>query len=555
MKRIIKKVLSIVLTIAMLVSITPVFASTVSVGDNGKTILFGFDFYDEVGQPASYFEAGDNFSMHIKFSGNPSVASESMQGYTLVIGYDPDKIAFPYSDDETCLGVLNTPSMFKSAFITGVMSVTGLANGGIKQGRDIVTEGTVFTMDLQAKEDISEADLKAISLIEYATDGTNIQETLVIDGAARKFTVVQAPAISVGEVEGNIYTSTSADDIKDAIASFSFIDNSGTETTYTSEDAEWEDLEILLPQSGLVEGKNTLTASYDGYTCSFDVTVAIDAVNSIAITTEPDKTTYTAFDKFDKTGMVVTATYDSGKTKDVTEDCVVDITTLLEVADTEWTIAYDGKTAKQAITVNPLEIEKPVASGEVLTYTGGVQEFEYFGANEEYISVTGETSGKAAKEYSALAVLKDKSNTVWEDGTTDSVRLYWTIQKASITSGIGAMTKKYTTTYAELPSEADMVGVNSESVSASISWYTDDTYETVAADETQIAESYEGESQTVTLYYKATGLSNYEDYEGIVIVSVTDKDAGTIEWKTLPEGLSKTGANVEGLGGADQWGN
>ena len=72
-------------------------------------------------------------------------------------------------------------------------------------------------------------------------------------------------------------------------------------------------------------------------------------VTSIAITTAPTKTEYVAGENFDKTGMVVTVTYSDGTTAEVT-DYTVDKTTL-SGEDTEVTVFYEGKTAKQAITV------------------------------------------------------------------------------------------------------------------------------------------------------------------------------------------------------------
>ena len=77
----------------------------------------------------------------------------------------------------------------------------------------------------------------------------------------------------------------------------------------------------------------------------------------------------------------------------------------------------------------------PEASDTVLTYTGNVQNFAYsVAADEKYISVTGETSGKDVKTYTATASLKDKANTTWKDGNGEADKeLSWTIGKAEIT--------------------------------------------------------------------------------------------------------------------------
>ena len=84
-------------------------------------------------------------------------------------------------------------------------------------------------------------------------------------------------------------------------------------------------------------------------------------IESIAITTEPTKKTYTDSETFDKTGMVVTATYTGNVTREVSA-YTVDKTSLT-VDDKEVTATYLEKTATTAITVshtvdNNFEYEK-----------------------------------------------------------------------------------------------------------------------------------------------------------------------------------------------------
>ena len=77
---------------------------------------------------------------------------------------------------------------------------------------------------------------------------------------------------------------------------------------------------------------------------------------SIAITTPPSKTTYEAGDAFDKTGMVVTATYDDGSTSVVKNYSISPV--ILSKDVTEVTITYRemgvSATAKQTVTVKNL---------------------------------------------------------------------------------------------------------------------------------------------------------------------------------------------------------
>lgn len=87
------------------------------------------------------------------------------------------------------------------------------------------------------------------------------------------------------------------------------------------------------------------------------------AVTSIAIKTAPTKVEYTEGDKFDPTGLVITATYSDESTEDIAyADHASDfsfspaLTAALATTNEKVTITYGGKSVDQTITVN----EKPV---------------------------------------------------------------------------------------------------------------------------------------------------------------------------------------------------
>ena len=88
-----------------------------------------------------------------------------------------------------------------------------------------------------------------------------------------------------------------------------------------------------------------------------DIAVSLPAevepktLTKIEVTTQPTKTTYTAGENFDPTGMVVTATYSDTTTSTIT-DYTYSPSGALATTDTTVTITKDGKTATVAITVN-----------------------------------------------------------------------------------------------------------------------------------------------------------------------------------------------------------
>ncbi len=102
----------------------------------------------------------------------------------------------------------------------------------------------------------------------------------------------------------------------------------------------------------LEEGATQVTVTYQGKTATVAVTVSPLALDSIAVTTPPTKTAYQVGDVFDPTGMVVTATYNSGKTEAISDYTYAPARELTET-DTEITVSCGDKAAATPITVRP----------------------------------------------------------------------------------------------------------------------------------------------------------------------------------------------------------
>ncbi|MBP5463398.1 MAG: bacterial Ig-like domain-containing protein, partial [Lachnospiraceae bacterium] len=117
----------------------------------------------------------------------------------------------------------------------------------------------------------------------------------------------------------------------------------------------------ISPSGGLATTDTSVTISYTEGNITKTATQAITVsaaatktLSSIAITTEPTTTTYTAGQNFDPAGMVVTATYSDNSTAEVS-GYTVSPSGALATTDTYVTISYtEGnitKTALQSITV------------------------------------------------------------------------------------------------------------------------------------------------------------------------------------------------------------
>ncbi|MGN0699674.1 MAG: bacterial Ig-like domain-containing protein, partial [Oscillospiraceae bacterium] len=107
----------------------------------------------------------------------------------------------------------------------------------------------------------------------------------------------------------------------------------------------------------LAVGDKNVTITYGGKSTKQAITVADKQLSSIAVKTAPRKTNYIDGEKFDPTGLVITLTYNNGKTEDVaycdsTKDGFTFAPETLAVGDKEVTITYGGKSTKQAVKVS-----------------------------------------------------------------------------------------------------------------------------------------------------------------------------------------------------------
>ena len=125
--------------------------------------------------------------------------------------------------------------------------------------------------------------------------------------------------------------------------------------------------------TALTTSNVSVTITYGGKSCNQAITVnAAKTLSSISVSTAPTKTTYSAGEYFDPTGLVITRTYSdstsdtytySGHTSEFTFSPTT--STALTTSNVSVTITYSGKSTSQAITVNAAQ--KTLSSIEVST--------------------------------------------------------------------------------------------------------------------------------------------------------------------------------------------
>lgn len=141
-------------------------------------------------------------------------------------------------------------------------------------------------------------------------------------------------------------------------------DPAGMVLTATREDKSTEDVTVKGNSKVTVEDKTLATAgdadetqkikvTFDGVSYEQEITVKANPVTALTVKTEQTKQEYFAGEKFDPAGLVLTATYKSGKVVEVkgTDAGVTYPNKALTAADASETITFGGKTVTVSFTV------------------------------------------------------------------------------------------------------------------------------------------------------------------------------------------------------------
>ena len=189
------------------------------------------------------------------------------------------------------------------------------------------------------------------------------------------------------------------------------------------------------PSTALTDDTTAMTIQYTEGGVTKTAKQAITVVhrlNSIAITTQPNKTVYEYGDSFASAGMVVRATYSDGATANVT-GYTTSPSTLNKVGEQTVTVSYTErgvtKTTTLSVTVERKSIATVPSQRGTLTYTGSAQSPQWNNYNAEQLTIGGVTNGTNAGSYNAR--FTPTANYRWSDGTTTGKQVVWTIGKAA----------------------------------------------------------------------------------------------------------------------------
>lgn len=196
----------------------------------------------------------------------------------------------------------------------------------------------------------------------------------------------------------------------------------------------------FTPNGPLEDGVESVTIQYTegGVTCSAvqPITV-IHRLESIAVTTPPDKTVYEYGDAFSKSGMVVKATYSDGAVE-IVSSYTCSPATFSTLGGQNVTVSYTERSiTKTALT--PVTVERktlttvPSQSGS-LTYSGSALTPTWANYDPTQLTISGESSATTAGTH--YATFTPTAFYRWDDGTTTGKQVAWTIGKATGYSSI-----------------------------------------------------------------------------------------------------------------------
>lgn len=286
-----------------------VFAGSVIPGTKDEKIHLGWKYfeYDEdneaAGAAVQALEAGKTYCVRLAFFDNPSDENSTVTGATISVRYDAEAVNIPDTGEATVNSVFYE---YQGTFIpnndgNGLLTITLATTSGIRTNRGkLVTAGNFFEAVFEAKKTVTEDELKTLFHLGSETN-------MIFDVNEKDFTIVECPAFTARVKDGaaDFFPTTTAAKIAENLVG-EYIDENGNATAVSG-------ITVTLPATGLVEGKNVVTASYNGYTCDVTITVKPDTMTGISITHEPNMS-YNSGDKLNLTGLVVSAQYASDNT-------------------------------------------------------------------------------------------------------------------------------------------------------------------------------------------------------------------------------------------------
>ena len=548
-----KKLLSLLCTVAMILSMVPTVAFA---ADDNVTLGLNISATDSNNRVRDLNElrAGDSVTATVTLSAG---TYSSLQ---IKLQYDTNKFSVLATSES--LSPKFQAATFDPAskkYINGVDGWTniiradandkgyvGLASPAYvcdktngKPGNIVIPEQTVLTVYFEVKEDAGIGTATPFKILSESKEDLSINH--MVDGSESAYEVTVPSVVSATVVQelkavsltGSVTTPTKGGTASSNLTGTNVTANVTWSPALTdgkfAANTAYTATVTVTPNTGYVFTDSS-KVTLDGYTFtksgnSFVATKAFEktankSLTDLTVTNQPTKKTYTHGDQFDQNGMVVKATYDDGSTDNNFTDYTVSYAngTCLKKGDTTVTLTAGGKTAEvSGLTVGQKELSITGLQATNRAYNGSTEVALTGGTltdavDGETVSVTMPTKGNMADAN----VGNNKSVTVTKPELTDTNADNYTLADISDVK-VNITPAEYTYTYAKtkdtatvgtaLPTSSTVsaTGVNSETVSGTLAWYTD-------ADCTNATSGNFTATGSKTLYWKFTPDSSATNY-------------------------------------------
>ncbi|MCI8610246.1 MAG: hypothetical protein HFE73_11425 [Firmicutes bacterium] len=236
------------------------------------------------------------------------------------------------------------------------------------------------------------------SAATVTVEGGTVSGKQITEGGKKLTCTVAFPATATKSVTALTITTPPT---KTSYVEGQNFDKTGMVVHATYDDSSEEDVTNYVVKDGnnLTVGKSTVTIEFGGKSATQNITVIAKAIESIEVTKAPTKTTYVIGDtELDKTGMEVTATYNDGSTKALTdaEYTVSGFDGTAFAEEQEITITAGGKTDTFNIKVDKKTLTKDdfTVTGLTPTYDGAAKEVTVTAKDNTAGTVTVKYDGK-----------------------------------------------------------------------------------------------------------------------------------------------------------------
>ena len=335
-----KKSLSIVLSLLLLVSIIPNVASAEKIdfqpSGDGEVSITG--------------TTGDVFD--VVFSIDPVSKVQGLQ-----LEFQPDYTYFTFGGYE-----FNEDAGFADTYVNSMTGSTSAIYASMLfnvQGKTFTEKTDLLKLKLNVKFRRNPTDvLMKFSVKEFygesdsqnAVDGMEeLDHNLITARVVKESDEVTLSSISVKEpTKTNYFVGES-------------LDTTGMTVTANYSDNTTKDVTSEASLSGFdstTAGIKTITVTYQGKTATFTVNVKSIDLTGIAIETKPIKLEYYVGEEFDPTGIKVTASYSNGTTADVTDNVTYNVPAFSAPGTMTITVVYQGKTAAFTVNVSAVTMTK-----------------------------------------------------------------------------------------------------------------------------------------------------------------------------------------------------